>query len=105
MHDATLSFFLWTSLIESPLHMSKRVPQKLSFTIFQVNEQEHTLEKDSAASRMNSLNPSASFYVRNRGSNVNVSGGGGGNGLSDTAPKFLLLSPCPISAQDLYSRE
>ena len=73
----------------------------------QVKEQEHTLErdKDSAASRMTSLNPSASFYVRNRGSNVNVSGGGGGNGLSDTAPKFLLLSPCPISAQDLYSRE
>ena len=59
----------------------------------QVKEQEHTLErdKDSAASRMTSLNPSASFYVRNRGSNVNVSGGGGGNGLSDTAPKFLLF--------------
>ena len=46
----------------------------------QVKEQEHTLErdKDSAASRMTSLNPSASFYVRNRGSNHNVSGGGGG---------------------------
>merc|ERR1719188_1852746 len=46
-----------------------------------VKEQEHTLErdKDSAASRMTSLNPSASFYVRNRGSNVNVSGGGGGH--------------------------
>ena len=72
-----------------------------------MKEQEHTLErdKDSAASRMTSLNPSASFYVRNRGSNVNVSGGGGGSGLSDTAPKFLLLSPFPISAQDLYSRE
>ena len=41
-----------------------------SFQLFQqVKEQEHTLErdKDSAASRMNSLNPSASFYVRNRG--------------------------------------
>ena len=73
----------------------------------QVKEQEHTLErdKDSAASRMTSLNPSASFYVRNRGSNVNVSGGGGGNGssairirYSDTAPEFLLVSSYPISA-------
>lgn len=46
-----------------------------------VKECERAPPECGPSSRMNSLNPSASFYVRNRnGSNVNVAGGGGGGG-------------------------